>query len=158
RDVGKKVEVERVLGAFAKEKGIEAPKQIESCFTGLVPLVRVELPKDKDPENNWKKPIETKFAEVIPEDRLLYTLTSVQDKVNHAFRENKWGKAPPLSKAELITPPRAYFRFAAVALYLGYTAEKKGGPALYILEAGMATGHPKVIYVSQDINAEIVRG
>jgi hypothetical protein len=58
-------------------------------------------------------------------------------------------------RAELITPVReAGSRFAAVALYLFYSAGAVRG---YAFEAGMATGRPMVLHSSSELGKPLVR-
>src|SRR5690606_5291441 len=61
----------------------------------------------------------------------------------------------PLARVDLITPPRQGVRFGAISVLLGYKKPKDPLPFCYILEAGTATGQPKVLYLGKTIDATI---
>ena len=64
--------------------------------------------------------------------------------------------APRVTRVDLVTPARwDDVRFAAIAIYLAYVSEGDPVPAYYILEGGLATGSPRMIYISPDMNQEI---
>lgn len=106
------------------------------AFTGRLPMARVTLPRlTKDAQD-----FETSIGSVRKSDHFY---RSVEE-----FKLRYAGKAPYQSAAriDLITPPRAdpfNLRFGAISVYLGYL-DAAGAPSFYVLEAGTATGQPKV--------------
>ena len=60
-----------------------------------------------------------------------------------------------LKRLDLITPARDILRFGAISVFLGYRKKTDAAPSCYILEAGTATGQPKVVYLGKKIGSPI---
>lgn len=116
-------------------------------FVGRIPMVRVRLPTRKSRSKNFK----TAIGSVLMSDHFYH---SVEE-----FRSRYQG-SPPYDSAirlDLITPPRANpfaLRFGAISAYLGYLNED-AVPDFYVLEAGTATGQPKVPFPAPSFEAGI---
>lgn len=119
-----------------------ASKAMQSQFMMSVPMVRVPLPEKIDPEHPI---IETQIGDVdLARDHLLGSIELIASKYADS---QHLGYRP--ARVDLITPARrAGGRFGAIAVYLGYKAKSDRGPSFYLLEAGTATGDPKMIYYS----------
>lgn len=112
-------------------------------FTGHLGMVRVTLPAT-EPQK-----FATAIGDVEPADHLLATVAEV---------ERKYGPHVDgtIERVDVITPARLHgSRFAAISVYLGYTAGHPV-PTFYILEAGLATGQPKVLYFAPRIDFRIL--
>lgn len=113
-------------------------------FTGHVGMVRVTLPRDQP------RRITTEVGDVEPDDHLLATVAEVQHKYGARIDG-------AITHVDLITPPRRHgARFAAISVYLGFTARSPGTPSFYVLEAGLATGQPKVLYFAPSFDTRLV--
>jgi len=102
-------------------------------FTAVVPMARVLLPEVRED-------ISTKIGIVYAGDHRLYTRPIF---IEHYKSFIGWEP----ERIELLTPARMFgARFAAVATYALF---KRGGEfGGFVLEAGMATGEPMVLYAS----------
>ena len=113
-------------------------------FTGHVGMVRVTLPRDR-PQR-----IATAVGDVEPNDHLLATVAEVEAKYGARIDGE-------ITRVDLITPPRHHGgRFAAISVYLGFTARSPDTPSFYVLEAGLATGQPKVLYFAPSFDTRLV--
>jgi len=114
-------------------------------FWGQMSMVRFTLPVS----NANVKDIHTGIGTVGAGDHLY---RSVEE-----FKKT-YGGAPysQTTRIDLVTPAREHgVRFGAISAYLGYT---NGGttPSFYVLEAGTATGDPKVPYACPTIDGGVV--
>lgn len=113
-------------------------------FKGRLSMVRVTLPQ----LNSQIKSFDTGIGTVGTRDHLYRSV----EEFKTTFR------GPPYdhtTRLDLITPARELgVRFGAVSAYLGYT----GGalPSFYVLEAGTATGDPKVPFACPTLDGSIV--
>jgi hypothetical protein len=113
-------------------------------FKGRLSMVRVTLPQT----NAQIADIQTGIGSVGVRDHLYRSV----EEFKTTYQE------PPYThttRLDLVTPPRELgVRFGAVSAYLGYT----GGalPTFYVLEAGTATGDPKVPFACATIDGSIV--
>jgi len=113
-------------------------------FTGHVGMVRVSLPRTQ------QETVATAVGDVEPDDHLLATIAEVERKFGRSIDGE-------VDRVDLITPARIHgSRFAAVSVYLGYRAGQPDEPSFYVLEAGMATGEPKVLFFAPDFEKRIV--
>lgn len=113
------------------------------AFVGHLPVVKVRAP------STGTATIHTGGGDVLSGDHLVY---SVED-VNAKFANTLGYQA---SRVDLITPPRLWgSRFGAVAAFVGYR-DASGPPSFYLLEAGMATGEPKVLFFAKTMDTTIV--
>jgi hypothetical protein len=128
------------LGEAVHSRSIPIP----STFEGHLPLARVTLPM-----TGGNEPIETAIGWLIPNDRKILNVGVLPTLIGR--------KA---ARVDMVTPPRSPSqtggRFGAVALYLGYDTEDAPGPSFYILEAGTATGQPKVLFYGEKVNEWII--
>lgn len=109
---------------------------IYSCFTGVVKAVRVTL------HETGRLPFFTPYGGVYNVDHLLFTVNDVR-----TFIQKQQPDFPAFERVDLITPARKDFlRFAPVAIFLGYEKQHSTKPSFFILEAGLATGEPMVLY------------
>lgn len=111
-------------------------------FTGELPLVRVSLPESAPAQ------VKTAIGSFEPADHLIATVF----EANQKYEKNL---GYPLERIDCITPPRQGVRFGAVSVMLGYRKKKDPLPSCYILEAGTATGQPKVLYLGKTIGTVI---
>lgn len=131
----------RVYLAAARHERFDHPKH---AFTMKVPMVRVALPK------SGRATIDTEYGSIGKDDRLLRSVADVRDKICDAE-----GIAYP-ERVELISPPRRGMRFGAIAIYLGYAKGAKT-PYFYVLEAGLATGQPKELFIGKTMTTSILQ-
>jgi hypothetical protein len=110
-------------------------------FVGRLAMARVTLPATK-PET-----FRTALGTIEPGDHLLATVHEANQKF-----EKKLGAK--LQRVDVITPLRQGIRFGALSVYLGYK-DASQGPSCYILEAGTATGQPKVLFLGATLDATI---
>lgn len=111
-------------------------------FTGELAMVRVTLP-DTVPAT-----IQTCIGSVEPGDHLIDTVYEANQKYARHLGFS-------LARVDCITPPREGVRFGAVSVMLGYKRASDPLPSCFILEAGTATGQPKVLYLGQDMSTTI---
>jgi len=111
-------------------------------FVGELAMVRVSLPA------RTPKAFKTKIGSVEPGDHLIDTVLEANQKYARFL-------AAPLGRVDLITPARQGVRFGAISVLLGYKKPRDAQPFCYILEAGTATGQPKVLYLGKTIGATI---
>lgn len=117
-----------------------APK---SAFVGHLPVVRVRAPQ------SGVATIHTGGGDVLSGDHLVYSVDDVNSKFAGALGYSA-------ARVDLVTPPRLWgARFGAVAAFIGYR-DAGGAPSFYLLEAGMATGEPKVLFFGKTMDTEIV--
>ena len=120
--------------AHAEHTRFAADQSKVHSFVAALPMVRVLLPETK-------QDIATKIGIVYAGDHRLYTLPLF---VEHYAAFLGWTP----TRVEVLTPARFFgARFAAVATYVLYDGDKIRG---YVLEAGMATGEPMVMYASPE--------
>jgi hypothetical protein len=111
-------------------------------FVGRLAMARVRLPEER-PET-----VRTALGSIEPEDHLIATVREANQKFEHNLGYR-------LERLDLITPARqASLRFGAVSVLLGYK-EADQAPTCYILEAGTATGQPKVLFLGKTLDATI---
>lgn len=102
-------------------------------FTAELPCVRFRLPADGEVR------IATNFGIVFSGDSKLWNAAHVKEKYDEVFDFE-------VAKVYLTTPPRYLgARFAAIAIYEVWDTARVRA---WILEAGMATGEPMVIFCS----------
>lgn len=113
-------------------------------FKGRMSMVRVTLPQT----NAEVKTFHTGIGTVESRD---YLYRSVQE-----FKQTYQGLPfSATTRLDLITPARELgMRFGAISAYLGYTGGS--APSFYVLEAGTATGEPKVPFACSTIGGGIV--
>lgn len=127
-----KVEHEFVLGYYLA-KAHHIRRGVHS-FVGHVPMVRVVLP-------DVREDISTKIGIVYAGDHRLYRRAMVADHYASLLDFEP-------TRVELTTPARFLgARFAAVATYTLFHGDSIGA---WVLEAGMATGEPMVLFISPD--------
>lgn len=116
-----------------------------SEFMMTLPMVRVVLPDRLEKAN---RNIATVVGDVdLSQDHLLGSVELIADKY---AGPQYLGYRP--ARVELVTPARfKNARFGAIAVYLGYRNAEDRAPSFYLLEAGTATGEPKMIYFSPDM-------
>lgn len=110
-------------------------------FVGRLAMARVTLPLST-PET-----FRTALGTIEPADHLLATV----QEANQKFARNL---DAPLARVDVITPLRQGPRFGALSIYVGYR-DATQGPSCYILEAGTATGQPKVLFLGATLDATI---
>lgn len=127
-------------------------KAMDSDFIGHLPVVRVgippSIPKGKE------EVIKTQIGEVLlSADHLVGSIELIAEKYGDA---DHLGYVP--ERVDLITPARYRgARFGAIALYLGYRGLRDPAPSFYLLEAGTATGAPKVLFFGKTTEAVITQ-
>lgn len=120
-------------------------------FTGELPMIRYDLPQHGTSLTVPK--IETEGGDALGVDRLFPSIDTLWAK---------YGDDPLLTfgrpeRVELITPPRLRgARFGAIAIYLAYGKKTDKGPCFYVLEAGLATGQPRMSYLGRTMDWTIV--
>lgn len=127
---------------------------------GVVHWVRVSLPEHDAPLlHPHSHDIHTPLGVVKASDHLAFSLDAMRKyKFNDNYPNGVNGTAatstlPYFERIELITPARYDgFRFAPVALYMGYTKKEDTAPSFYILESGSGIGFAKVMYPSPDMD------
>lgn len=103
-------------------------------FTAELPMVRVELPESQPTDFN------THFGIVFAGDHKVHTRALLEAKYEGLF-------SFPVGKIFLTTPARCFgARFAAIATY--EVQDEDGVNRAWVLEAGMATGEPVMLYMS----------
>ncbi|MEZ4297131.1 MAG: hypothetical protein R3B70_19350 [Polyangiaceae bacterium] len=124
----------------------------QSEFVGHLPLVRVPLPASFPVGQNPS--VRTAIGQVyFSSDHLVGSV----ELVNQKFAASV---GFPAARVDLITPARTGItrsRFGAIAAYLGYAGAGDFEPSFYILEAGMATGQPMVLYLGKTMDTIIVQ-
>ena len=112
-----------------------------SSFVVDLPLVRFALPQSGDFAQNLVPTLKTAIGYLIPEDRLIASVEMVAELTGNAA-----------ARVDLLTPARAPgadgARFGAFATYLCYANTNDTHPSWYVVEAGTATGKPKVLFAS----------
>lgn len=104
-------------------------------FVGVVPMVRVVLPKTGGHD------FRSKVGVVFAGDHKLWSQEMVERKYESVLEGE-------ISRVEILTPARWLgARFGAVSIYRLFSAEN-GFPHGYIFEAGMATGEAMTLYFS----------
>jgi hypothetical protein len=110
-------------------------------FTGRLAMARATLP-DSRPET-----FRTALGTIEPGDHLISTVNEANQKFAHKLDA-------PLTRVDVVTPLRQGLRFGALSVYLGYQ-DAAGTPSCYILEAGTATGQPKVLFFGKTLDTTI---
>jgi hypothetical protein len=105
-------------------------------FTGELGMARVTL--DDDTPQNYR----TAFGVIAKGDHLIDTVFEANQKYARHLGYN-------IERLDLITPARDVLRFGAISVFLGYKKKTDAAPSCYILEAGTATGQPKVVYLGK---------
>jgi DUF1365 family protein len=128
---------------------------------GIINWVRITLEEDAD--THKKKNIETPLGWIRASDHLAF---SKKDLRNYVFTDHypngikEPGVQPTLpdfERVDLITPARYNgFRFAPLAIYVGYEKKDSTTPIFYAMTGGNALGESKVLYVSTDVDKEIL--
>jgi hypothetical protein len=127
---------------------------------GVVHWVRVELPEHEPPLlHPHQNDIETPIGVVKAADHLAFSLEAMRKyKFNVNYPAGPKGAVaqstlPDFERIELVTPARYDgFRFAPVALYMGYNKKDDITPSFYILESGSGIGFPQVAYPCVDMD------
>lgn len=115
---------------------------IKSSFTGVVPMVRVDLPLTT--ENVLA---DTALGEVLAGDIKLYSL-----ELFNAYYANHLGFEA--KRVVVTTPPRINGgRFAAILYGLVYENAHDTLPRCYYMAGGMANGPTRVLYSSVDMSS-----
>jgi hypothetical protein len=128
------------LAEATHRRATAAPRD---AFVGHLPVVKVPAPQ------TGTATIRTGGGDVLSGDHLVYSVEDVSSKFANAL-----GYQP--ARVDLITPPRLWgSRFGAVAAFVGYR-DPNGPPSFYLLEAGMATGEPKVLFFAKTMDTTIV--
>lgn len=113
-------------------------------FVGQLAMARVTLPATQP------KAVSTLIGHVRPDDHLIATVYEANDKYSGELGYE-------LARVDLVTPPRSSgARFGAISVMLGYR-DASDLPSCYILEAGTATGTPRVLYLGRTKRARINR-
>lgn len=105
-------------------------------------MARVTLPA-RSPQA-----FQTCIGQVLPGDHLVDTVLEANQKYARFLSQ-------PIGRLDLVTPPRQGVRFGAISVLLGYALPTDLTPFCYILEAGTATGQPKVLYLGKTIDSTI---
>jgi hypothetical protein len=114
-------------------------------FVGHLSMVRVTLPLT----NSEVRDIQTGIGTVSVGDHMY---RSVQE-FKQTYLDAPYSHT---TRLDLVTPPRELgLRFGAVSAYLGYT-NGSATPSFYVLEAGTATGDPKVPFACATIDGSII--
>lgn len=113
-------------------------------FTGELTMARVTL-TERTP-----KVFKTAFGTINPSDHLIDTVYEANQKYERTLGYH-------LERVDLITPARDGLRFGAISVLFGYKKASDKKPSCYILEAGTATGQPKVLYLGKQIGGPINR-
>lgn len=111
-------------------------------FTGELAMARVTLAA-RTPTK-----FHTAFGIISPHDHLIDTVYEANIKYQRHL-----GYA--LERVDLITPARDAVRFGAISVLFGYKRATDKKPSCYILEAGTATGQPKVLYLGKKLGQPI---
>lgn len=111
-------------------------------FVGELPMARVTLPA------RVPQAFKTAIGDVVPGDHLVDTVLEANQKYARFLSQ-------PIGRLDIVTPPRQGVRFGAISVLLGYAAPTDAVPFCYILEAGTATGQPKVLYLGKTIASTI---
>ncbi len=119
----------------------ETPAGFEP-FVGKLAMVRVTLPE------TYPESFHTCIGQVLPGDHLVDTVLEANQKYARYLES-------PIGRLDLITPPRQGVRFGAISVLLGYERSDDDHPFCYILEAGTATGQPKVLYLGKNFETTI---
>lgn len=133
---------------LATHSRVAAP---HSVFIGELPMVRVSLPAEGTSQT--VPAIETEGGVCLTEDRLFPSIEVMWAR--YGPRLVHLGGCP--ERVDVITPPRLKgSRFGAVALYLGFRKARDEAPCFFALEAGLATGQPRIPFLGPTMDAVIV--
>lgn len=122
-----------------------------SLFTGELPLVRITLPSEGT--SNTLPDIRTEGGVCLPQDRLFPSI----DVFWSTYKDDPLLTFGRPERIDLITPPRLHGnRFGAIALYLCYGKATDTAPCFYALEAGLATGQPRIPFLGRAMDKVIV--
>lgn len=117
----------------------------ESSFTGDLQVVRVSL------GDQASDTFETSIGKVEQDDHLLFSAEDVRSQYGYLLPYE-------IERVDLVTPARYdFFRFAPLALFLGYRHANDPEPSFFILEAGTATGQAKQLYFAPTLDTTIVQ-
>ena len=111
-------------------------------FEGQLGMARVTLDEIRP------RTFRTAFGTIAPGDHLIDTVYEANQKyASHLGYE--------IDRLDLITPAREVMRFGAISVMLGFKNKSDRSPSCYILEAGTATGQPKVLYLGKEVGKPI---
>ncbi len=111
-------------------------------FVGELAMARVTLP------TRVPTPFVTAIGDVLPGDHLIDTVFEANQKYAEVLGYE-------LERVDCVTPTREGVRFGAISVMLGYRSVADAAPSCYILEAGTATGQPKVLFLGSTLDATI---
>ncbi len=114
----------------------------ESKFQQPVPMARYRLPAE------GQETIQTELGKAYPGDRKFNNLKDVENRVKPTM-----GWAP--KRVDVISGIRWLGRFAPVTLYLCYREPTSPLPEFYMLEAGLATGQSRTVYLSKTMDGDV---
>lgn len=122
-----------------------------SVFTGSLPVVRFRLP---DHGTTQTLPVlHSPAGDILPADRLSPSV----DVLWETYRSDPKLKFGRPERVDMITPPRlGGARFSAISVYLCYAKASDAAPSFYILEAGLATGQPRMPFLGRTMDTVIV--
>lgn len=121
------------------------------AFTGELPMIRFELPAQGTSTTVAK--IETEGGDALGVDRLFPSIDTLWAK----YKDDPLLTVGCPERVELITPPRLRgARFGAIAIYLAFEKASDPAPSFYVLEAGLATGQPRIAYLGRTMDWTIV--
>lgn len=122
-----------------------------SSFTGRLPVVRYQLPQKGTRAD--APVISTPAGELLPQDRLLTSIDTLWER----FGKDKKLTFKRPKRVDVIAPPRlSGARFAAISLYLCYAKANDRGPSFYVLEAGLATGQARMLYLGRTMDGTLM--
>ncbi len=118
----------------------------EGCeqFQQPVPMARYRLPE------TGQENISTSLGKAYAGDRKFNNMKDLRDRVSKSL-----GYSP--ARADVIAGIRDWGRFAPVTLYLGYRNENDKAPSFYVVEAGIATGQSRTLYLAKDFDKNQVQ-
>lgn len=109
--------------------------EAQHTFEAHLPLVRFSIPETLED-------VQTAGGWAYAGDRLLHSMSDVRAYLHEIARH--YGSAPEIDRVDLVTPPRLFgSRFGAFSVYM---LMRDDVMVASILEAGMATGEPRVLY------------
>jgi hypothetical protein len=122
-----------------------------SVFSATLPVVRFRLP---DHGTTQTLPVlHSPAGDILPVDRLSPSV-DVLWNTYHGDPLLKFGRP---ERVDMITPPRlGGARFSAISVYLCYAKATAAAPSFYILEAGLATGQPRMPFLGRTMDTVIV--
>ncbi|MFK7988573.1 MAG: hypothetical protein AB8I08_21315 [Sandaracinaceae bacterium] len=123
----------------------------DHAFTGELPMIRFDLPQHGT--STTVPTIATEGGDALGVDRLYPSIDTFWARYEH---DPLLTFARP-ERVELTTPPRLRgARFGAIAIYLAYAKASDTAPCFYVLEAGLATGQPRIAYLGRTMDWTII--